>query len=165
MTDNTIRIGFTTQIKSPVSWLVRKLTKSQCSHAIFVYFDKDWQTDMVMEAADVGFRLISLEKFKKSNEIIALIAPPVDIDVGFKYVGLEYLGTMFDYFGLLGNGPILLGRWLKRKWHNPWNSPKSLFCSEAVVVALQKSGVPGADVLVPQDTTPQDLMDFMQGKL
>jgi len=156
-----IRIGFTTVTNSWISRLVRWATKSQCSHVIFVYYDQDWQVDMVLEASDVGFREIPLSVFEKKNTIVALLEPKVCIDEGLKFVALNYLGTMFDYTGLLGHGPILLGRWFKRKWHNPWNTPSSMFCSEAVVVAMQKAGYPGADKLTPEDTSPQDLLAFM----
>lgn len=158
---SNIRIGFSTVNNSPISWLVRKITGSKCSHAFFVYYDEDLETDIVMEASDVGFRNIPLSRFMQANNVVAILAPKSPIDVGFKYVALTYLGTAFDYTGLLGNGPILLGRWLKRKWHNPWNSPKSVFCSESGVIALQKSNVAGANTLVAADTNPQDLLDFM----
>jgi hypothetical protein len=156
------RIGFSTPKKfNPVSWLVRKLTGSTASHAFFVYHDKDWDADMVLEAHEFGFRLMTLALFEKSNEIVATFNPRSPIDAGVQFVALEYLGRAYDWGGLLGSAVLLLGRWLKRKWHNPWNSSKAVFCSEVVVIALQKSGYLGAPELVPHDTTPQDLLEFL----
>lgn len=163
MSSLNIRIGFSTVTNSLVSRLVRWLTKSRCSHAFFVYFDEDWQTDMVMEASDAGFREIPLATFQKQNTIVAMIAPLMPLDEGLKFVALTYLGTAFDYTGLLGIGPTLLGRWLKRKWHNPWNTAAAVFCSEAVVVAMKRVWYPGAASLIPSDTSPSDLLRFMGG--
>jgi len=162
MNNLNIRIGFTTVTNSLVSRLVRWLTKSECSHAIFVYHDDDWDADMVLEASDVGFREIPLSNFLKKNTLVRILEPKVALEEGLKYVALTYLGTTFDYSGLLGNGPILLGRWLKRKWNNPWNTSDAVFCSEAVVVAMQKVKYPGAETLVPMNTSPQDLLTFME---
>lgn len=172
MNDLNIRIGFTTVTNSIVSRLVRWITNSKCSHAIFVYFDADWGVDMVLEASEVGFREIPLSVFEQQNTVVALLKPKVPMEAGLKHVALTYLGTSFDYSGLLGNGPIIFGRWLKRKWNNPWNTARSVFCSEAVVVAMQHCSTletggtvglyPGATELVPENTSPQDLMTFME---
>lgn len=157
------RIGVSTPRGfAPFSQLVMKLTKSTASHAFFVYFDEDWGCDMVMDAHEEGFRLLPLTRFEQKNIIVATFHPAVSIEVGVKFVALEYLGTVFDFSGLLGTAFVLVGRWLKRKWNNPLQAAASVFCSEAAVIALQKSGYPGAEKLVPQDTTPQDLLQFFQ---
>ena len=155
------RIGFSTPKHfNPVSWLVRKVTSSAASHCFFIYFDVDWQADMVLEAHEFGFRLMSLSRFEKRNEVVATFNTTIDIGEGLKHVALEFRGTSGDEGGLLGAAVVMLGRWLKRKWRNPLNSSQSVFCSEAVTLALQKSGYPGADGLVPHSTTPQDLLTF-----
>jgi hypothetical protein len=157
----TTRIGFSTPKKfNPISWLVRKISGSTASHAFFIYSDKDWQADMVMEAHELGFRLIPLAHFEKKNEIVASFVPKQTIDDGVRFVALEYLGTVYDFGGLFGGALLMLGRWLKRKWHNPWDSSHAVFCSEAVVIAMQKTNYPGAGLLVARDTTPQDLLQF-----
>lgn len=159
-----MKIGFSTPKHfNPVSWLVRKLTGSTASHAFFIYHDLDWDEDWVMEAHELGFRDEPLRLFEKKNEIVASFVPKQSIAVGMRYVAKNYIGTAYDFGGLLGSAFLLLGRWLKRKWHNPLNSSKSVFCSEAVVIALQKSDYPGADGLVAYDTTPQDLLNFFKG--
>lgn len=158
-----MKIGFSTPKHfNPVSWLVRKLTGSAASHAFFIFYDHDWEADWMMEAHELGFRDQSLERFEKKNEIVATFIPKVSIAVGLKYVAKTYIGTAYDYGGLFGTAPILFWRWLKKKIHNPLHSPKNVFCSEAVVIALQKSNYPGAEKLVAQDTTPQDLLNFFK---
>lgn len=155
------RIGFSTPKKfNPVSWLVRKLTGSVCSHAFFIYWDLDYEADIVMEAHELGFRHVPLDHFSRQNDIVASFTPRLDISPGLKFVALEYLGGPYDWGGLIGSAIVLLGRWLRKKWDNPLASAKAVFCSEAVVIALQKAGYPGAEALVPRDTSPQDLLVF-----
>jgi hypothetical protein len=132
------------------------------SHAFFIYHDVDWSADMVMEAHEVGFRLIPLAHFEKKNEIVASFVPKASLESGLREVALTYLGTHYDFGGLIGSAFLLLGRWLKRKWHNPLQDARSVFCSEAVVIAMQKSKYPGADGLEARDTTPQDLLNFFE---
>lgn len=155
------RIGFSTPKRcNPVSWLVRRFTNSECSHTFFLYRDLDWEADMVLEAHEMGFRLLTLAHFEKKNEVVASFKPRAGIEDGLKHVAREYLGVSYDFGGLLGSIVVMFGRWLKRKWHNPLHSPASVFCSEVVVIALQKSGYPGSEKMVPHDTTPQDLLEF-----
>jgi len=157
----TTRIGFSTPKRfNPVSWLVRKFTGSTASHAFFIYHDKDWDADMVLEAHELGFRLIPFEHFEKKNEMVASFLPKVSIEEGLKFVALEYLGTAYDYGGLFGGVILMFGRWLKRKWHNPLENARHVFCSEAVVIAMKLSKYPGAEVLEARDTTPQDLLNY-----
>jgi hypothetical protein len=155
------RIGFSTPRGfNPVSWIVRKLTGSVCSHAFFIYWDLDYEADIVMEAHELGFRHVPLSHFVRQNEIVASFVPRADINAGVKWVAMEYLGDAYDFGGLLGAAFVLLGRWLKKKWNNPLANPKHVFCSEAVVYALQRAHYPGASEMVPRDTTPQDLLTF-----
>lgn len=157
----TTRIGFSTPKRfNPVSWLVRKVTGSPCSHAFFIYFDKEWQADFVMEAHEMGFRIVPLAHFEKKNEIVASFIPRWEIDTGMRWVALEYLGRPYDFGGLFGMAVVLFGRWLKRKWKNPLESAKAMFCSEAVVVAMQKSAYPKTEVLDAHSTAPRALLEF-----
>jgi hypothetical protein len=157
----TTLIGFSTPARfNPVSWLVRRLTGSKASHAFFIYDDMDWGCQMVLEAHELGFRLIPLEHFRRRNKVLAVFEPCVDISAGVQFVALEYLGEPYDFGGLIGFSFVLLGRWLRKKWHNPLHSTKAVFCSEACVVALQCVNYPNASGLVPYDTEPQALFDF-----
>ena len=107
----TTRIGFSTPKQfNPVSWLVRTVTGSKASHAFFVYHDQDFDMDMVMEAHELGFRLTPFEHFKKKNKLVGLFVPKHPIDTGLKYVAQRYLGTMYDYSGLVGEIVVMAGR-------------------------------------------------------
>lgn len=161
--DDMTLIGFSTP-REPnfLSSLIRKLTKASASHTWFLYHDLDYGASMVMEAHETGFRHISLEQFLKKNKIVEIVEPKHDIDAGVRSVALEYLGRSYDFGGLIGGAIVMLGRWLKRSWNNPLHNDKSLFCSEAIAVALQRANYPGADALVPENTTPGDLLEFIK---
>jgi len=162
VTFSPIHIGFSTPRKfNPASAVVRWFTQSKASHAFFIYFDHDWHLDMVLEAHEVGFRLIPYERFQQRNRIVAVYTPMLDINVGTARVVKEFLGRAYDFGGLFGMSIVMLGRWLRRKWRNPWDSSKAAFCSEACVLALKYSDYPKAEHLTPHEMGPQDLMDFL----
>jgi len=162
----TTSIGFSTPHRfNPVSWLVRTLTGAKCSHTWFMYHDKDWGVDMVLEAHELGFRLIPYSRFKKLNIVISVYAPTsVDLDKGVSLVARKFLGTAYDFGGLFGMAFVLLGRWLKKKWRNPLNT-RGVFCSEAAVIALQHSEFPNSRLLIASQTSPTELECFLKQAL
>jgi len=156
------RIGFS------ISWSflsrsIRRVTKGRFSH-VWILLDKAFLGhDMVMQADNEtgGFHLIKYETFTLSNEVIVLVSPGVPIDDGVLKAS-SWLGRPYDYFGFFGTAIVLLGRWLHRKWRNPWKSSRELNCAEAVVRILQISGYPDSERLDPSGTTPQDLYEFLK---
>jgi len=159
---NSTRVGFSTpNWFNPVSWLVRTVTGSKASHAFFVYHDNDFDLDMVMEAHELGFRLTPLKHFQKWNKIVKLVAPKHSIDVGLKHIARRYLGSEYDFAGLFGMTWVMIGRFLKRKWKNPWRGSRNVFCSESVILAMKMS--PGYETVdLVADSSPQDLYDWFE---
>ncbi|TXH10525.1 MAG: hypothetical protein E6R04_05095 [Spirochaetes bacterium] len=156
------QIGFSTpSYFNPISWLVRKITKSRTSHAWFKYYDQDFEMDMVMEAHELGFRLIPFERFKKHNEVVAIWSTSQNLQEGLKWAA-TWLGSAYDFGGLLGMAKVILGRILSRRWRNPTQNSKAMFCSEMAVSVLQLSGVPWARDLVASEVSPQDLMELFE---
>ena len=157
-----IRIGFSTpNWFNPVSWLVRKLTGSRASHTWFVYWDQDFGLDMVMEAHELGFRLVPFERWKRFNTVVAMFAPRRPIDTGVKQLAREQLGAHYDYTGLLGMAVVRLGRWFKRKWVNPFRDAKHVFCSEALALAMRWSGGYEDFKEDPETVDPEALMLYL----
>jgi len=160
---NATRAGFSTPKRfNPVSWLVRTLTKSRCSHTWFLYHDHDFDMEMVMEAHEIGFRLVPYEHFKKKNNVVALFVPRVPIEVGLKKVAQTYLDTHYDYAGLIGMAVVAIGKILKRKWKNPFTSSTHVFCSEAMTRAMKWS--PGYEKLQldPDNVEPQEILEYFE---
>jgi hypothetical protein len=161
-----IKVGFSNS-KTLISRVICWLTNSKVSHTFLILEQPNgWpiKVPIVMEAAWDGFRMISLEQFQKTNNIPYIIEPVVPLDKGVE-AAEHWLGEPYAYYTLIGMLWVLLGRFLRRTWRNPFNNPKSLMCSEAVVVVLQESGYPGADKLDPASVSPGDLLRFFQPNL
>lgn len=150
-----IKIGFSTTDKV-VSRIIRWFTNSQVSHT-WVMFDVHG-IPMVLEATFEGVRLVPYESFATGHKVVATFDLPYSIE-GVRPL-LTYLGTSYDFGGLVGSFFVQLGHFLKQKWHNPGNNRKALFCSEMIVDWLQMRGFPGAENLVSAETSPQDLFDL-----
>jgi hypothetical protein len=156
-------VGFSTPRHfNPVSWVVRRFTNSECSHAFFVYWDDDFECDMVIEAHELGFRLITWHRFVKKNRIVALVEPTNSLDAGFIKLG-TWVGSAYDFGGLIGQAVVQFGRFLQRKWRNPFRSSRAMFCSESIARCMQWAGDPDAKNFSPKETTPQDLLTFFRG--
>lgn len=158
-----VRVGFSTpRAFNPVSWLVRKFTGSRASHAFFVYFDENFDMEVVLEAHELGIRLLPLKHFERSNRIVKLVAPTHPIDEGLRKVGQRYLGSAYDFAGLIGMALVMFGRWLERRWKNPFRGSKSVYCSESVIMAMKAS--PGYESLsLSTESSPQDLLNYFEG--
>lgn len=77
---------------------------------------------------------------------------------------VDRLGEVYDYKGLFGMAWVELGRWLKKKWVNPWQSSDAMFCSELVAQVLKDSNYPGAEQFDPGSTDPEQLLRFFEGE-
>lgn len=153
------RLAFSTPKSfNPVSWLVKKLTGSHVSHVVFVYADADFGMDMVMEAHELGFRLITLEHFARHNNVVRIVEPRASLNPGLRWAA-TWLGTSYDFGGLLGMAWVLLMRKLGRRARNPLQSSRAMFCSEIAVRALQESGCAWARELTASTVSPQMLLD------
>jgi hypothetical protein len=156
-----IRVGFSTHTNNIMSRVIRWFTHSKVSHVWLLVEDTFFGVDMVMEATETGFRLIPYANFvAEGNTIVAVLEPAYPLDTGVQ-TAVHWLGERYDFAGLFGSAFVMLGRWLKRKWRNPLDAPKSMFCSEAVTRVLQASAYPGAEALDSSATTPQDLLVFL----
>lgn len=156
------RVGFSTS-KKLISRLIRWFSDSVVSHAWLLYFDVDFGKDMVLESTLEGVRIIPFEAFKKHNIVKDewLFQPRVDLALGFQKAG-EELGSKYDFRGLFGMALVVVGRWLKKRWKNPWQNPRSMFCSEFVASILKWSHCPGTDYWDVSTITPDDLLDFFR---
>jgi hypothetical protein len=155
-----IKVGFSTR-SNIVSKTIRWATHSRVSHAWLLLEGSFFGNDMVMEATEGGFKLVPYSAFKLANDVVDVITPRVSIESGVRASAL-WLGEGYDYFGLFGEIFVLIGRWFKRKIRNPLAERNAMFCSEAVVYVLQASSYPGANTLVADSTSPEDLLEFLK---
>jgi hypothetical protein len=150
-------VGFSTT-NGFFSRLLRWITKAKVSHAFLV--TELHGTDWYIGAEAQGVVMMPMSRYQKRSIIKALDPLPELTDEGLVKV-MQYLGEGYDYPGLLGGIFPVIGRWFKQKWKNPWDSSKTVICSELVTLALQEAGIKGADKLDPTAVTPQDLWDFL----
>jgi hypothetical protein len=157
-----IQVGFSYRRGNLVSWLIRKITRSRVSHVWLAIMDPHFgSTILVMEAEFTGWQMVDLTQFLKKNTIVSLIQPKVSLATGLQ-LSAKWLGEPYNFEGLLGAFIVVVGQWLKRKWKNPWESPKSVFCSEAIVRILQASNYPGAQNLDPGSASPGQILTFLE---
>jgi hypothetical protein len=157
------RIGWSTQRYNPVSALIRSMTGAQCSHVWWIYYDLDFGIDMVMDAHETGYRLIPFTTFQKRNKIVAIIQPKHDVDDALLF-SVQWLGTMYDFAGLLGAAWVQVGRFLRRQWKNPFRSKSNVYCSEAVARGLISQSYPNLTVDDPEVVTPDQLLKFYEAE-
>jgi hypothetical protein len=157
---SNVRIGFSYAkgLSGLLSRTIMMFTKAPCSHAWLVYWDQDFQRDMVMEA-HTEWRLIPFADFAKQNHIVAVYEPKQSIDVGLR-LGGRLLGSRYDVEGLLGNLVVIVGEWLKRKWRNPIRSRRMVFCSEGVARIMQAADYPGTPK-DPNSVRPEHLLALL----
>ncbi len=156
------RIGFSTT-NALLSRIIRRLTGSKVSHAFLVYWDVDFEREMVMEAMGRGFRIVPFDKFRQHNRVVGVFTPRHSIERGLRRA-VDWLGADYDARGLLGMVLVLVARWFTlRRRRNPFGSSRAFFCSEAVARACVWSEYPGFD-LDPEATTPKDLFDFFSAE-
>lgn len=152
------RIGFSTTTHL-LSRVIRWFTDAAVSHAWVLYYDEDFDCDCVLEFTEGGCRITTYASFQKKNKIVKVWTPQCSIRTGFTKMR-EWLDAGYDYLGLFGMIWVQLGRWLHRKWKNPWASSKKAFCSEGVARVLLYANYPGLEYLDPERTTPADLLEF-----
>jgi hypothetical protein len=156
------RIGFSTNKTSWISRIIRWFTKSTVSHTFIIYYDVEWEQDMVMESEGGFGGSVRIVRFNpECNSIVKIVEPKYSIEVGMRKM-VDKLGEVYDYSGLFGMAWVMLGRWLRKKWHNPMHNSKALFCSELVAEVLKDSSYPGSSILDPATTTPEDLLIFFE---
>lgn len=154
-----ITIGFSTTDKL-ISRIIRWATNSPVSHT-FVLFDV-YGIPMVLEAAFEETRLKPYAYFTNGNNIVATF-DVVCSDEAIKMLLLN-LSTPYDFGGLFGFFFVQVGRFLRQKWHNPWDNRQALFCSELITGWLKAQNYPGSEELEPKSTSPNDLLILLSSK-
>ena len=155
-------VGFSTT-NLWISRLIRWFTKSKASHAWIAFESQELGTKIVLEA-HYTFRAVPYSFFARQNKVVAEVEMVGDTSSMVAKCA-EFLGTDYDYTGIVGGIIVSLGRWFKHKWRNPWGNPKAQTYSESVVRALKAAKYPSSEVLDPESTTPQELMAFLGAML
>lgn len=157
-----IKLGFSTTNKI-LSRLVRWFTKSKVSHCfvIFEWLGEEW----VLESEWAGIQIVPMSSFMARQNIIVETIELPDVTMEDLKPALKDAGVPYDYSGLFGSIFPIIGHWFKMRWSNPWNNSKAMFCSEFIVKWFQEMGFEPANNLVPEDTTPDQLLKVLMEHL
>jgi hypothetical protein len=156
-------VGFSTPRRwNPLSWLIRVGTHSPASHAWLLVDDPLFKLRLVLEAHTTGFRLVTLARFARDNEVVAIVEPAHPLEPGMPQAG-RWLGDRFDAIGLVGMAWVVARRFFHLSpGRNPFRSTQALFCSESVVRTLQAARYPGAEALEAEEEAPADVLAFLR---
>lgn len=155
-----IQIGFS-RSSGLISSLIAWATRSQVSHA-FVVIDHNVLGPLVFQSNSRGPTLTTLAEFKSQHTIVDMVDPVIDLTDALTICINNTIGESYDYTGVLGMAIVLIGRWLHTQWKNIFHDKNHQFCSELIVWLLQLANYPGADKLIADETTPEDLLEFLK---
>ena len=162
MSNEGTRIGFSYGNGLPglFSKLIMFFTHAPCSHVWLLYWDHDFDAEMVMEA-HTTWRLVPFDDFKKKNFIVKIFVPKTSIDAGLK-LGGRLLGSRYDVEGLVGNLIVIVGEWFNRKWHNPFRSARMVFCSEGVLRVMRAAAYAGVGSFNVNEVRPEHILNVLE---
>lgn len=148
-----IGIGFSTT-NHFLSKIIRLVIKSKFSH-VWIYIKED-KKETVLESTFGGVHEISFESFKHGKSAYKILDPKQDLSCGLAFAR-SLIGTSYDDDELVGGLWVQIGRWLKKKFHNPFSEPKEMDCAHFVMLFLQACKYPGSEKFIPGDTEPKDI--------
>jgi hypothetical protein len=129
-----------------VSRVIEDFERAKVSHTAIVFRDPSSAFNHELyEAAWSGFRMSTCPKLESGkSKIVREI--PVDLD---PFVALricrQWLQTPYDYLGLLGEAPVMIGKLFGQRWDNWFAGPHHMYCSEAATLLAQQA--PGGEAL------------------
>ena len=155
-----------TKGRSPLSWVIRKITGDDCSHFAFV-FESHGRSGLMFESNLLGTHPAFLKTSLKAHTIIHDIVVPmsqVEEDKVWDLVVEKYDGRPYDFCGALFLGvhkfmQRFFGKKLPEK--NRWARGGSFFCDEIYDVFNHVDGFPKIDVTNGMDT-PHDVWEKLK---
>lgn len=148
-----VKVGFSTNLTSPVSSVIRHSTGKPYSHVWLLYFDQTLEQMMVLEAGAAGLYHTPFKRFVQHNHVVLVLDPKVPLLPGLRRLSQE-VGEKYDHLGLVGMAWVVACEWAKVQATNPFRSAKGRFCSEAVGVCMVWSGHPGTEGWDVQSISP-----------
>lgn len=116
-----ITIGFGTT-KGPISWFIRRFTKSSFNRCWIRYQHRYFDIDMIVYADLMGIHEIPYSIALKSLKDVVELEPPeyIDIEYGLDKVGCAF-GSEYDFSSSFYRKVIYAWRLLKSKIANPFS--------------------------------------------
>lgn len=146
--------------RSPLSWLIRRLTNSRVSHATLSTHIRG--VPVILHCTVGGVQLTLRNRFEAHSKIVEEFAFNIDVADGLS-AAIKELGDRYDYMGILGFAWVLFAaRWLHRKIKNPLASPTAMVCTEFVLSIDRDDRIPEWRELDAERTTAEDLLECCQ---
>ncbi len=129
-----------------VSRAIEDAERAKVSHTAIVFDDPSSPFGHELyEAAWCGFRMSTRAKLTSGTTTIVKEIP-VELDAAAALaICRGWLETPYDYLGLLGEAPVMVGKLLRMRWDNPFAGAHHMFCSEAACLLAQTA--PGSAAL------------------
>ena len=126
---NSIRVIFTKDYYSPLSWLIRwALPRSRFSIALSSHCYIDIDGRLYQAATKFGVNVVNMDILKETETIVSIREYPVlDKSAAIDFL-IAQIGKKYDYLGALG---------LAIAPDRKWNEDDSWFCYELVAGCLR----------------------------
>jgi hypothetical protein len=150
-----------TRGKGWLAALERKILKSEYNHAFILYYSTEWQDWWAMEIDERGIVPVPAQPILKKQKKIRHFKCKKDL-----YKGLfrmkNAIGFGYDWKGIISGLTVLLLRRIGLNITKTVHSQERMFCSEYVTHVIEASGVPLNIGLLPHQTSPKDLLAFLE---
>lgn len=139
------------------SKVIRFVTRSKVSHAsISVHL---YGVPVIIESTVGGVKIYPRDKFEKENTLVYEYEVIPDVHDALQQA-IEDVGEHYDYVGILGYIPVMIGRWFKKKVKNILASPTKMVCAEFVVkIDKDNKMFPKEITDAATEVTPEDLVE------
>jgi hypothetical protein len=160
-----VLIGFSTS-DYWVSKIIRFFTRAPVSHTYIIIDDIPDVGHELYEAAWCGFRMSTREKLTAGSTVIVKEVSVPMVPGAAVALCRSWLNTPYAYRALVGEAWVQVGKWLGKRWPNPWPDPHHMFCSEAATYLLQLCAGDAAlharvKDLDPRKTDPYELEEAL----
>lgn len=160
-----IIIGFSTPRDfSTLSWIIKKVERTEFSHVYVKIFSKSLDRYLVYQASGLAVNFCGQDTFYAHNKDIAEFAIPVTpeqkIEILKKCVDLA--GKPYGMKDLIGIGLVRLAGLVRWKIRNPFaDGSKTYICSEIAATILLMLGFHFQEL---DSTTPTDVYEKLRGQ-
>jgi len=159
-----IIIGFSTHKSfNLLSWVIKKVERTDFSHVYVKIFSKSLDRYLVYQASGLAVNFCGQDTFYAHNKDVAefaiAVTPEQKIEVLKKCVDLA--GKPYGMKDLIGIGLVRLAGLIRWKIRNPFaDGSKTYICSETAATILVVIGFKFEEL---DSTTPKDIYEKLRG--
>ena len=141
-----------------LSWLIRRFQGKNAKASHCAIGTEMHGIPVVIEDTVGGVRIYPRDRWIKEHRLVEEYAfLPPNMEDGVRHT-IEHVGDKYNYAGLFGYLWVMLGRWLRHKWHNPFASTRKDVCSGFILeMDPDRILVPEWKSLIASETIPEDL--------